>query len=233
MSDAKSRSGKSFAAATKNDPVAKAALAQSQLRLAAYGAGAGQVAKTRVAAGALIGRYATLLREAKAAGDAERTQALQTLARELQANRAAWEAAYGEPYPRDLDDWIRQATRAGVDPGAVSSIPPSDVLPVIEGYLLRLRDQAQVSMSADLPRLDRFAKTLEQYKLACEQQEWGDRQLTPKEAYRLLQRMNAEARLKGKPEPFKLPKYQTWRRYLREVMPIVDSDADGRRRRSG
>lgn len=150
MGDTKHRAGEAFAAAIQDDPEAQAALARAHLRLAAFGATTDQLAAARATAVAQIDQCLSLLREAQRAGDAERSEAMETLARELTANCSEWEATYGEAYPRELDDWIRQATRAGVDPNAIDSATLADLAPKIEGHLLRLRDQAQTKPNAML-----------------------------------------------------------------------------------
>lgn len=140
MDEAKIRAGETLAAASRGDPVAQAALARSRLRLRLFNA------------------CLSLHRAVNDARNAEWTQALQKLAPELQANRREWEAVFGEPYPSDLDDWIRQATRAGVDPNAVDRATLADLAPKIEGHLLRLRDQAQTKPNAMLVEAMLIAK---------------------------------------------------------------------------
>jgi len=116
------------------------------------------LAAARATAVAQLDQCLSLLREAQHAGDAERAEAMETLARELAANRSEWEATYGEAYPRSVDDWIRQATRAGVDPNAVDGAALADLAPKIEGHLLRLRDQAQTKPNAILVQAMLIAK---------------------------------------------------------------------------
>lgn len=158
MGDERGRAGEAFAAAIRDDSDAQAALARARLRLAAFGAGVDQVAAARATAVAHIDQCLSLLREARDAGDADRSEEMEALARELKANRTEWEATHGEAYPCELDGWIRQATRAGVDPNAVHDSTPADLLPMIEGHLLRLRDQAQTKPSSMLVQALLIAK---------------------------------------------------------------------------
>lgn len=150
MGDTKNRAGDAFAAAIAGDSDAQKSLARAHLRLAAFGAATDQLAAARATAVAQLDQCLSLLREARDAADAERSEAMETLARELAANRSEWEATYGEAYPRELSDWIRQATRAGVDPNVVDNAALVDLAPKIEGHLLRLRDQAQTKPNAML-----------------------------------------------------------------------------------
>lgn len=62
---------------------------------------------------------------------------------EWQELNREWEAKFGEPFPRDIEDWVRLAARSGVSGEILlsNSWTAADVSPVIEGYLQRLQDQ--------------------------------------------------------------------------------------------
>ena len=76
----------------------------------------------------------------KAEIQAELADTLRKVATELDANREKWEAKYGEEYPRELDDWIEQAVRAGVDPNTVCDTDWDVLVRSVQGYLLRVKD---------------------------------------------------------------------------------------------
>jgi len=52
---------------------------------------------------------------------------------------AAWEERYGEPYPRDVEDWKKLAALAGMKGQTIheGQWTQGDVAPIIEGYLQR------------------------------------------------------------------------------------------------
>lgn len=53
--------------------------------------------------------------------------------------RQAWEEEYGKPYPRSYADWSRFAmmTTDNADKSLSLDFTPADMLPIIEGFLLR------------------------------------------------------------------------------------------------
>lgn len=55
-----------------------------------------------------------------------------------------WEAEFGEPYPKAIEDWQRWAARVGWSGERIAdgNWKPRDLFPIIEGYLQRLRDQS-------------------------------------------------------------------------------------------
>ncbi|MCC7476717.1 MAG: hypothetical protein IT425_15110 [Pirellulales bacterium] len=61
----------------------------------------------------------------------------------VQRIESDWEAEFGEPYPKDIDDWYRWAWRAGFPSERIlkGDWKLSELFPCIEGYLLKLRDQ--------------------------------------------------------------------------------------------
>ena len=69
-----------------------------------------------------------------------------------------WEAAFGAPYPKEIEDWQRWAARVGWNGERIAegNWKPRDLFPIIEGYLQRLRDQSggtgDESQSAGLDR---------------------------------------------------------------------------------
>jgi hypothetical protein len=58
-----------------------------------------------------------------------------------------WEAATGEPYPRELEDWMQLAVRAGVPPSHLlkKQWTGAELTPYIRGYFDRLRDVGTTS----------------------------------------------------------------------------------------
>lgn len=55
-----------------------------------------------------------------------------------------WEAEFGAPYPKEIEDWQRWAARVGWSGERIADgkWKPRDLFPIIEGYLQRLRDQS-------------------------------------------------------------------------------------------
>jgi hypothetical protein len=55
-----------------------------------------------------------------------------------------WAAEFGEPYPKQVEDWQRWAARVGWSGERIADgkWKPRDLFPIIEGYLQRLRDQS-------------------------------------------------------------------------------------------
>lgn len=85
--------------------------------------------------------------------DAERKRA------EWEANKAAidaqiakreaeWEAEFGMPYPRDLEDWERLAVWAGVSGETVfqGKWTPRRLAPIIEGYAMRRKAESPLAI---------------------------------------------------------------------------------------
>lgn len=64
------------------------------------------------------------------------------LKEEAEAIANEWERTYGVAYPATIDDWVRQYARASdaILIAVEKRYIPSEVLPAIEGYLLRLQD---------------------------------------------------------------------------------------------
>jgi len=62
----------------------------------------------------------------------------------VQRIESEWEADFGAPYPRDIEDWQRWAARVGWSGERIAdgNWKPRDLFPIIEGYLQRLRDQS-------------------------------------------------------------------------------------------
>jgi len=140
MNTKRVRAGEAFVGAVAGDEDAQAGLRRAQTRLAVFGAG---VDRANASKPTIIVAALASVREAMQAGEAERVDALAQLARKLDASRREWGAAYGEAYPREIEDLIRLGVRAGVDPNAIGEQTAADLLTIAEGYLLRLRDQAR------------------------------------------------------------------------------------------
>jgi hypothetical protein len=66
---------------------------------------------------------------------------------EVTATNDQWQQTYGVPFPKDADDWKRLAVRAGLPANYVRKgrWTGDDVLAIIEGYLLRQKDNAGVA----------------------------------------------------------------------------------------
>ncbi|MEX0704121.1 MAG: hypothetical protein WD069_18615 [Planctomycetales bacterium] len=62
---------------------------------------------------------------------------------------AKWEAEYGEPFPRTPEAAIRMAIRAGMPYSEIMAATLRGVIPVIEGWLQRLRDQRVMASGAE------------------------------------------------------------------------------------
>lgn len=60
--------------------------------------------------------------------------------------REWWEARYGEPYPESREALLRLGARSGISGETLlaGKWTPADILPLIEGYLLRRADQAKM-----------------------------------------------------------------------------------------
>jgi hypothetical protein len=94
----------------------------------------------------------TMAAEAKKAADEARRAEVEW--------RARWRADYGMDSPEETADFIRAGVRAGLDANYLVGKQwlPVDILPVIEGYLLRLQDE-QVAAGDDLPTAEATVDT--------------------------------------------------------------------------
>lgn len=56
-----------------------------------------------------------------------------------------WEAEFGEPYPKEIEDWYRWAARVGWSGERIAegNWTLAELFPIIEGYLLQIRDKAR------------------------------------------------------------------------------------------
>lgn len=137
----RSKAGESFADALASDPQTQAAWGRTQLRLLAIGAGMDALRGPMEALSAIV---RITLAQWKAETDEARSELAQTMREvtaELEANREEWEAKYGEPYPRGIDDWIREALRAGEKrEWIMTKATLSDMRVSIEAYLQRVKD---------------------------------------------------------------------------------------------
>jgi hypothetical protein len=73
-----------------------------------------------------------------------------------EAERRAWEETFGEAPPQTTEDWKRWACRVGLDANWIvgGEWTPGEVLPLVEGYLQRQKDQGAASKAAaDRPAL--------------------------------------------------------------------------------
>lgn len=91
---------------------------------------------------------------------------------EVQRMESHWEAEFGAPYPRSIEEWMRWAARVGWSGERVvqGEWTPRDLFPIIEGYLLRLRDQ-HPSGAAPAARVATGAARALELVMGCEQGE--------------------------------------------------------------
>lgn len=68
----------------------------------------------------------------------------------IEAEREAWRQKFSEPFPASIEDWQRWAARVGLpaDWIVAGDWTPGDVLPVVEGYLLRRKDHRPAAPEA-------------------------------------------------------------------------------------
>lgn len=61
----------------------------------------------------------------------------------VESIESEWEAEFGAPYPKEIEDWQRWAARVGWSGERIAdgNWKPQDLFPIIAGYLQRLRDQ--------------------------------------------------------------------------------------------
>ncbi|ASV75325.1 Putative LuxR-family transcriptional regulator [Thermogutta terrifontis] len=104
--------------------------------------------------------------------------------KKIEDYKKQWQQIYGCPHPRTIEDWQQLAARAGINGETVyrGEWTLSEVAPIIEGYLLRLKD-----ISAQL-QLQNLALVESQRRLA------GVGMAQPTET-------DALAKPPGKPEP--------------------------------
>jgi hypothetical protein len=90
------------------------------------------------------------------------------------ANAEAWEREHGEPMPRTIEDFTRWAMRLGDTLPRFDERTFAELLPAIEGYLLRLRDErGGKPVAADAPKLTGSeSEALDAYRRASD--EWRE-----------------------------------------------------------
>ncbi len=85
------------------------------------------------------------------------SEAIEEIAPQIANSLAEWENAYGQPYPKSDEDWVRLLVQAGMSPDAVLNCrySPEHAVAIVEGYLQRLCDQRkQMANPSDTPVSD-------------------------------------------------------------------------------
>ena len=128
--------GDTFLKAIQDDPSAQHGLWQLKTKLVAWQAGLKVLGQIKEAA-----ENSPDVLKAKAE--------LRDAVAELAEFDRQWEQTYGEPFPRDIDDWKRLAVRAGLPADYVrqGKWTGADVIAIIEGWLLRKKDIADSATS--------------------------------------------------------------------------------------
>ena len=111
-------------------------------------------------------------------------RALTKLRPELATSDAEWERTFGVPCPKNIDDLQRLAVRAGIDPNVVlkGEWREADVMPLIEGAMQRLADEAKGSemqaKTGDKAKRTRIPVKTEM-AILCRRQhpEWTDKKI--------------------------------------------------------
>ena len=85
------------------------------------------------------------------------SEAIEEIAPQIANSLAEWENAYGQPYPKSDEDWVRLLVQTGMSPDAVLNCrySPEHAVAIVEGYLQRLCDQRkQMANPSDTPVSD-------------------------------------------------------------------------------
>lgn len=164
----KIRAGEAYVNASKQTPEGRAAMNEAQARL-------------RTASGLLQCLSEAMrqdLQALKDKHDAEMARAVDQLHIDAAQYASAWEQEYGEPYPADVDEWAKLAVRAGIDANRIldGHWIPTDIGPVVEGYLQRQRDKQSVtrSTSSTGQRMDGEARAL---AVLAKHPDWNNAQI--------------------------------------------------------
>jgi len=143
----RSRAGEAFAAILKDDPKTQAAWGRAQSQLQAFSMALRTIGPSSGQLWAVAASFfSQAAAEAQRQHQPELTALLDQVRTQIELGRREWESLYGEPAPRDLCDWERLAVRAELDANQIyrGDWTLAKAEPIIQGYLLRLRDAARL-----------------------------------------------------------------------------------------